>query len=415
MEYTDTHYPVLIVGGGLAGLTLALVLGKHKVPTVLLDAQSPPKNDKTGDVRTTAFMPSSIQYLKNLNVWEDLQGHYAPLRTMRMIPIVPHNVMGDGLDFHASEIGADALAYNVDNHALRMALCGEIQACPYVTHHYNQCVNHMAHVDDIWHVSTDTQSYSADMIVGADGRTSFVRKHARIGCDVHDYHQTAIVCNVSHPHAHENISTEFMYASGAFTMVPLPSPNQSAVVWVEKSTQAQQILESDTCTITEKLNAKTHALWGTCTLVSDVQSFPLKTHMAHTNIAYSLALVGESYHGLTPVAAQGLNLSLRDSAVLGELVVQAYHNTSHNIANDASVPVWNVASVLDTYRKKRLADVKTRSMATQAFHTFCGSHNPISIGLKKWGVGILSRAGFVRKNLMELGLAFPGGTPKFMR
>ena len=400
--HMDTHTRVLIVGGGLAGLTLALILGKNQVPTVVLDATPAPTDTDCGDTRTTAFMPASVQYLKTLGVWDVVQPHTAPLNTLRILPIMPRNIMGQAVDFNASDVGLPALAYNLDNHKLRTVLCKHIADCDSVNHLYNTPAMDMIQVDKTWYIRTNTGNFSADILVGADGRKSLVREKSGIPCTTHDYNQTAMVFNVQHTISHNNISTEMMYTEGAFTLVPLPDIYQSAVVWVEKSDTAHTLIQNKDM-LHKAFIKKTQGLWGDCNILSSVQSFPLHTHMAQTNIQDNIALMGESHHGLTPVAAQGLNLSLRDSAVLGEWIIHAHTHT------------WNTDIILHQYHKNRLTDVKTRSMATNIFHKFARTSDPLSLAVKSFGIGVLNRIPSLKTTAIKAGLSLPSGTPKFMK
>ncbi len=399
------HTPVLIVGGGLAGLSLALMLGKYQLPTVLLDACPAPAETLQGDMRTTAFMPSSVQYLRALGVWDSLSPCACPLETLRIIPIIHKNYrnqMGQAIDFNAADADIAALAYNLDNHTLRAVLCDAIAACDKVTHLFNTPATDMMQVDTDWHITTAAHIYTADVIVAADGRQSFIRQKSGITCDTHDYQQTALVCTVQHTKPHHNTSTEMMYADGAFTLVPMPNPNRSAVVWVEKTNYANSLITGDTQHLHTAFMNKTQGLWGHCDIVSAVQSFPLHTHIAHTHIVDNIALIGESHHGLTPVAAQGLNLSLRDSAVLAELLIAAHADS------------WHIATVLQTYKNARLSDIKTRSISTTLFHNMARAADPLSLGIKTFAASVFNRTKTARKLVIKAGLSLPGGTPKFM-
>ncbi len=400
------HSQVLIVGGGLAGVSLALMLGKYHIFTVILDASPIPNNTLDGgiqDIRTTAFMQSSMRYLHTLGVWDKVQSYASPLKTMRIIPILSRNIMGKSVDFNASDVDLPALAYNLDNHTLRAVLCDALADCHRVTHVYDTPATDMIQVNNDWHICTDTGVYSADIIVGADGRQSFVREKVGIISNRHDYQQTAIVFNVHHEYPHNNISTEMMYANGAFTLVPMSDCHQSAVVWVEKTPYATQLIEGRIQDLYTAFMQKTQGIWGTCHILSNIQSFPLHSHMAQTNTVDNVVLMGESHHGLTPVAAQGLNLSLRDSAVLADLLISAHHAD------------WHIAHVVQAYKNKRLTDVKTRSLATGMFHQMARASDPISLGIKTIGVGIFNHTKTARKMAIKAGLSFPGGTPKFMQ
>ena len=393
---TEKH-TVQIIGGGLAGLSLALALGKKNISTLIVDnLTEPTKADKT-DGRTTALMESSVNYLNNLGVWADISGNACALQKMRILNIVPQNKIADSITFDANEIGLPALAYNIDNHILRTALCEKIAGCDGVKHLFKTSVSSAHFENGSWVVKTNNGNFTADLTIGADGRNSIIRKNAGIDTTTKDYNQSAIVFNVKHSAPHHNSSTEFMYSGGAFTFVPM-NDNTSAIVWVENTSETEKLINDNTY-LQKKFMKKAQNLFGEMEIITPPKSFPLNKVIATTNIAGSLCLMGEAHHGITPVAAQGLNLSLRDSAILAELI------TTNGTDN----------KMLSAYNRKRLHDIKTRIIGTETFHMFSRQNDPISLGIKSIATKLLNRLPVAKNKLIEIGLSFPGGTPAFMK
>jgi len=392
-------YDVQIVGGGLAGLSLALALGKNNIKTLLIDnLENPNKTNKT-DGRTTALMESSVNYLDNLGVWENIKQNSCKISCMRIINIVPPNKISNEVIFESNKIGINALAYNIDNHILRTELCNEISKIKSVKHLFNSKCTNAIQQNDGWVINTDNDKYIAKLTIGADGRGSTIRKCAKINFKKKDYNQSAIVFNINHTHNNNNTSTEFMYPEGAFTFVPMKK-NKSAIVWVEQTDEVNKLIQNNEL-LKQKFIQKSQKIFGDIEIITKPKSFPLNKIIADTNISNKLCLIGEAHHGITPVAAQGLNLSLRDSAILAELII----NNKEDDFNE----------VLTSYNKKRLKDIKTRIIGTDVFHNFSKLSNPISIGIKLIATNILNRISEAKNQLMKLGLLFPDGLPNMMK
>ena len=396
-------YEVIIIGGGLAGLSLASTFISKNISTLIIDNQPNPNSVKTGDRRTTALMESSVNFFTNLGIWNEKNLIATPLTAMKILQITPPNTISQQIVFHAQDVEKKYLAYNVDNHALRTALCNIINKDKNITHLFNSNAYDMVKNDNGWSLITDTGTYSGILVVGADGRDSFCRKQVNIASNYTDYNQTAIVFNVRHSVDHNNSSTEFMYPEGAFTFVPM-GQNESAIVWVE-TTQNATTYTNNNDALLKAFIKKAQGKFGDLHIISDIQSFPLNKVIAKQPITDNLCLIAEAHHGITPVAAQGLNLSLRDTAVLGELITKT-HNAGGNIANQ---------SLLNTYFEKRKTDITSRSIGTEIFHKFSRQSNPISNLIKTAGIGFLNRAPRAKKSLIHLGLSFPNGTPNFMK
>jgi 2-octaprenyl-6-methoxyphenol hydroxylase len=392
-------YDVQIVGGGLAGLSLALALGKNNIKTLLIDnLENPNKTNKT-DGRTTALMESSVNYLDNLGIWKNIKQNSCKISCMRIINIVPPNKISNEVIFESNKIGINALAHNIDNHILRTELCNEISKFKSIKHLFNSKCKNAIQKNDGWVVNTDKGKYSAKLTIGADGRSSTIRKCAGINFKKKDYNQSAIVFNINHTQNTNNTSTEFMYPEGAFTFVPM-GKNKSAIVWVEQTDQVNKLILNDKL-LKQKFIQKSQKMFGEIEILTKPKSFPLSKIIAETNISDKLCLIGEAHHGITPVAAQGLNLSLRDSAILAELIIK-------NKDDDFN-------KILISYNKKRLKDIKTRIIGTDIFHNFSRFSNPISIGIKSIATNMLNRMPQAKNQLMKLGLSFPDGLPNMMR
>src|SRR5690606_21287053 len=100
---------VLIVGGGLAGASLAVALRESRLRVALVEARAPTRPEGT-DQRIYAISPASQAFLERIGVW----GHLDP---QRLVPVYEMAIRGDAggsLDFSAYDAGLSELAWIVE-------------------------------------------------------------------------------------------------------------------------------------------------------------------------------------------------------------------------------------------------------------------------------------------------------------
>ncbi len=374
---------IIILGGGAGGLSLAVLLGQVGLAVTVVDPY-PPKafKDIEPSGRTVALMDSSLNILKSTGVWERLLPLSAPLQQMR---IVDDSDAGRGpieIEFPAGDIGLEQFGYNIPAGPLRAALYKRIKALKSVHFIEDTFERFDIGKTDIKVTLESGEAIGAKMIVGADGRNSAVREFAGIQIKTKKYDQSAITCLINHSKSHQNISTEFHRENGPMALVPLPG-NQSSVVWVEKPERAEALIRLKKQEFEHALQAKTHDILGGITLEVGPEAWPLCTIKAAQITAPRLALVAEAAHVMSPITAQGLNLSLRDVAALAEEIVKAAR---------LGVDIGS-GSVLKAYDKRRSLDIDSRVFGVDRMNSIVSTQ---VLGLKR-----LRRAGLKSLDALE--------------
>lgn len=338
---------IVISGGGPAGLTLALLLGRMDLRIILIDPERPVVTDvPTG--RTAALLNSSLNVLQAAGVWPaNLKTKSTPLKIMRIVDGTNPDI---GATFNSHDIGHEAFGYNIPNALLKSALMEQLLKLKNVTLLTPaKLAKYEIEGSTVIATTEDGQTIYASLIVGTDGRNSLVRTIAGIGTKKHDYGQIAMTCLINHTKPHNFTSTEFHYSGGPFTLVPMPG-NISSVVWVEKNDDAKNYLSMKKQDFAQALQDRTHGLVGTIELASSPESWPLMLLSAERITTPRVALAAEAVHVISPIGAQGLNLSLRDVASLAETIVDAAR-----LGEDIGS-----ATVLGRYEKRRSFDIHTR-------------------------------------------------------
>ena len=389
---------VVVVGGGPAGLTAALAMAAAGVETALVAAKPRPDN------RTTALHRASIAALTTLGAWARCRDAAAALRTMRIIDDTSRLIRAPEVTFHAADIGHDAFGFNVENRHLVAALEARAADCPAFIR-----IEDTAAAVDLGESGATVSlagggEVQARLAVAADGRNSVLRKATGIEIDRRSYPQTALALNFRHTRPHESISTEFHTESGPFTLVPLPGLRSGLVCVVDPDTAAT-LSRLDDAALAREIERRSHSILGKISVEPERGVFPLERATARAFAAQRVALVGEAAHVMPPIGAQGLNLGLRDAAMISELVVAA-HRAGADVGSE---------DLLRRYDEARRADIASRTLAVDLLNlSLLTDFLPVQ-GLRGFGLYMLGQVAPLRRALMREGIAPSAGTPRLMR
>ncbi|MCI4660222.1 MAG: FAD-dependent oxidoreductase [Neomegalonema sp.] len=394
-------FDILIIGGGIAGLATAAIAAAEGFSVALVEKTAPrvEDSDPAADLRTTAYLMPSIEALERAGVWQLIAPQATALKTMRIIDT--GGKQGQTVaqaEFHAHEIGAESFGANLPNAPVRKALLEKLAALPnvrlFIPDELVSLLTRSAHVRASLKSGVKIK---AALLIGADGRSSFVREHCGIAARRIDYGQQALVFVVSHDTAHNNVSAEIHARGGPFTLVPFTDDAtgrpRSSVVWMVENAQATQLMALEPSAFTERMNARAGGLFGPLTLVSRIARWPMISLLAERYTHTRTALIAETAHVVPPIGAQGLNMSLRDAACLIELASKA---------RAAGTDIGS-AAVLESYARTRRPDAIGRIAATAALNTASiGALAPIRT-LRAAGLQALGAASPIKKQIMQFG------------
>lgn len=402
---------IIIVGGGPAGLSLAAILGHHGIAAICIDRDAPADIVKTSfDGRTTAISFGSRRVMEAAQAWDTLAAAACPIADIQILdsgsPVLLDFLIGDVRD----ETGGDAFGWIVENRALRAALLDAVRQSGAARHIAPAAVADFSRDDDGVNVHlADGRILRAPLVIGADGRQSFTREWMGINTRGWTYHQTAIVCTVTHEHPHHNVAVEHFRPEGPFAILPMADDDngrhRSSVVWSEHGKDARSALSFDTDTFNAALNARFPQSYGTVALAGQRFSYPLGLVHAHDYIAPRMALVADAAHGIHPIAGQGLNLGLRDIALLAELLIDAKRQKA-DYGNDA---------ILKTYQQKRRPDNMAMAAATDTLNRlFSNGFTPVRLA-RQVGLRVVQKFDPARRFFMKQAMGAAGSLPKIIR
>ncbi|GAA4895104.1 2-octaprenyl-6-methoxyphenyl hydroxylase [Ferrimonas pelagia] len=316
-----TEFDIVIVGGAMAGATLALALAdQHRSDgarwrIALVEAQPPQAAGHPGfDSRAIALAHGSVRRLQQLELWSALAPYAAAIER---IEVSDQGHFG-GLTMTAQEYGVDALGQVVELERIGPVLWQQLAArsvtllCP------QQLSSVQQQQDHVTLTLCSGEQLTTRLLVGADGTHSPVRQALGLGLRQQDYHQTALIANVR-AEQHDGRAFERFTAQGPLAMLPMCERRYS-LVWVQSPEQAARRLALSERAFLAELQAAFGYRLGALQRVGQRASYPLALCKAERVIHHRCVLVGNAAQTVHPIAGQGFNLGLRDVEALAELL-----------------------------------------------------------------------------------------------
>lgn len=312
---------LLILGGGLVGMTLALAAARKGFSSHVVDRADPAELTAEGfDGRASAISTASWNLFRNIGLAPTLEPQACPIASIA----VTDRMRPGRIDF-TPQPHEGTLGRMFANRALRLALFDAARAEPLIAWHPRADVT-MRSRDD-YGVSTtlaDGRVLAAALMIAAEGRSSPTREEAGIAIARWDYRHRAIIAGLVHEKPHGNVAWEIFYPAGPFALLPMRDDSEgrhrSALVWTVGERDAAGTLKLSDRAFRAELAKRMGDLFGTIAAVGPRSSYPLGFHHTATITAPRLALVGDAAHGIHPIAGQGLNLGLRDVGALVEVL-----------------------------------------------------------------------------------------------
>ncbi len=402
------EHDVIIVGGGLAGLTLTALLATHDVKVLCIDRDAPDTQLKTAfDGRTTAVSYGSRKVLEAAGIWSGMAHNSCPISTI-------HIQDGDSpvlLEFNSSEVDDRTFGWIAENRLMRRAMFERVSALKTATHIAPAKILDFSRDEDKVTVHLeDGQAFSAPLVVGADGRGSFTREWMGIATRGWSYNQRAIVCTATHTNPHKNTAVENFRPEGPFAILPLTDDpksgaHRSSIVWTEHKPEKDSAIHYDQDVFDAALNARFPDFYGNVHQIEKRFSYPLSLIHAHNYIAPRMALVADAAHGIHPIAGQGLNLGFRDIAALSTLVTSAVQK-----GYDPGGP-----TLLQNYQRQRRFDNMAMAGTCDGFvKLFSNNIAPVRIA-RRAGLRAVSRLPFAKRFFMKQAMGSAGILPDLIR
>ncbi len=349
---TDNHFDLIIIGGGLAGASLACALKNSALKIALVEAfELNTDSQPSYDDRTVALSFGSRCIFDSMGLWSSLAPYAEAINTIHI---------SDRGHFGVTRLtkeqeGVEALGYVLENRAIGQQLYADLADsssdkeggitlfCPARLKTLQQDKQQVS-----VEILTDgaLQKITGKLLVAADGNNSQVMKLLAIGSSRQSYDQVALISNVTPGNKHNNVAYERFTDTGPLAFLPMLQ-NRCSVVWTLDPKQAESLYALDDAAFLQQLQQRFGYRLGQFKKTGKRQLYPLFLQSATQMVHGRVALIGNAAHSVHPVAGQGFNLALRDVALLSELIVD-------------SLPGSPIDSAVD--KGKTAADIGTQAM-----------------------------------------------------
>lgn len=395
------RFDVLVSGGGLVGLTLAIALARHGVAVAVVDPADPAETMAPGfDGRVSAIASASWRMFEALGIADHLAGRTCPIDRIW----VSEGLGPGALDF-APDPEDGALGYMIENRALRQALEAAAASVPGITRFQpDRIVSAERGAHRVSARLAGGAQVEASLLVAAEGRRSPTRELAGITVAQWSYHHRAMVTAIDHERPHGNTAYEIFYAGGPFALLPMQPGTRSAVVWTVPERRADAMLKLSPAAWLAEAEKRMGDFLGTISLAAPMQSYPLGYHRAARIVDDRLALVGDTAHGIHPIAGQGVNLGYRDAAALAEAVVEGMRVGLEP----------GDAQILTRYQRWRALDTMSVTLMMDGLVRLFDVPGRLPSRVRALGLGAVQRLGPLKRRFMAEARGESGPRPRLL-
>ncbi|MFN6470281.1 MAG: FAD-dependent hydroxylase [Nostoc sp. SerVER01] len=396
------EYDLVIVGGGIAGLTLASALKDSGLSVLLIEAKVASAAVAKGQAYAI-HMLSSLIY-QGIGVWDKMLPQIAKYCRVRLSDADYPGVV----EFVTDDIGTPELGYVAEHQAILEPLQEFVRDCANVTYLCPaEVVNTQYQQDAVAidiKVAGELRTIKSKLLVAADGSRSPIRQAAGIKTSGWKYWQSCIVAFVKPEKPHNNTAYERFWSSGPFAILPLPG-NRCRIVWTAPHEEAKALCALDDEQFLRELTRRYGNQMGKLELLGDRFIFQVQLMQSDRYVLPRLALIGDAAHNCHPVGGQGLNLGIRDAAALAQ-VIEAAHKSGKDIGE---------IQILKRYERwRKLENLTILGFTDLLDRIFSNNFLPVVL-VRRLGLWLLQRVPVLKVFMLKLMIGLKGRTPELAK
>jgi 2-octaprenylphenol hydroxylase len=419
-------FDLLIVGGGMVGLTLALAIRQQsELSVAIVDNTTVDTLSDEPEARVSAINAASQQMFNNLNVWQDIIAQRAqPYHEMHI-----WDKAGYGqLDFALKDVSHSAagnapeqLGFIIENKVIRNALwqkAAQDSGIEFFTENKLQQLNPSDNeVFATFEPNSNTNSQPmpivAKLVVGADGANSWVRKQMNVPLTFRDYDHHSIVATVKCQQGHQNTAWQVFLDTGPLALLPLYQNNLCSIVWSTSPEEATRLSAITADEFGKEITAASDGKLGQVTLVSERFTHPLTMRFAQEFVKGRMVLVGDAAHTIHPLAGQGVNLGLLDAAALSQAIAEQINKAQANGMVDDNA--WYSDKSLQQFARWRKSEAAEMIAAMEAIKQVFTPQQSVIKLFRGLGMSLLNHIKPVKALMINQALGFKANLPELAK
>jgi len=374
-------FGVVIVGGGLIGQSLALALSNFKLEVGLVDLNyGKPVLSESYDNRVSAIVPSTVNFLKAIGIW----GNIRRKRSYQSTRVWDQNSNGK-LNFSSKN---DDLGFIIENNQIIHALHEAIECCSNIKV-INSEVKSIVDEKTHYQINLDSSaSLNTDLLIGADGFNSSIRKFASISSKDRDYEQHAFVFNIETQEKLDNAIWQRFNSDSISAVLPLDD-HIASIVWSVKNDLKDELDVMDQELFLKSFSRSVEHAFGKLKIVSKINSFPLYEMKANEYIKPNLVLIGDAAHRIHPLAGQGANIGFMD---IMELI---------NVLEDSNFTNLGNIRSLKKYERRRKFENEMMSNAMTGLDGVFKNTSEFARTLRGLGMNLIDSSDSLKSKILE--------------
>lgn len=375
----NKQYDIIIIGAGVAGLSLAGLLKDLPLSILIVDKRPVPKKIINVDLMQRAVNATSQEVFEDIGVWSRLtHGAYGTM------------FVWDGesdIQFKAREAGKDVLGHIVSYCELHLALYEKLNTEKNVTLMFDTNPERFLQLGKKNMLQVSGKQFVANLIVGADGKQSWLRESLGVPCKTKFYMESALVANVKTTLSHQATAWQRFLQTGPLAFLPLADAHRSSIVWTNEASETARLFALDDEAFLGELNKVFENKLGQITEVSKRAAFPLSMQHAAQYVGEGWALLGDAAHVVHPLAGLGLNVGMRDVRCLAGLI---------KVATSRQQSIGDLA-LLRRYEREQRSKNKKMLIAVDQIHQLFQTPKPLIARLRRTGLDIADKSSVLKK------------------
>ena len=385
------QFDVLVIGGGIVGLTAALAMAQKQHSVAIIDSNNLKVDTSKTDLRVYAINHASQQLLTELGAWSHIDSsRISPYSHMH----VWDAANGACIDFDSRIIAASSLGSIIEESVLKQALLKHILSLKQISLFPNSTIEEVSSDQHGIQISSQEKTWAGQLLMIADGANSPTRNKLKVELTSWSYKQHALVASVTTEKPHQKTAYQVFNKDGPLAFLPLADPHQCSIVWSSDPGKIQQLIELDDDEFKQQLTQSFAEKLGQIQATSMRHQFPLQMRHVKQYAGNRWLLLGDAAHTIHPLAGLGLNVGLAD--------VRAWMNCL-----ERSKGVYCSTKLLGSYQRERKHAVWQVILQMEGFKRLFSPDFSAIGGLRGFGLRACNKLTPLKRYLIQHATGIP--------